>query len=115
MFKEYKPSEKCYISDLLQINKIIAAAPCGTERDINQQENDLYKTISAAYHKIIQNLVENGGRIFTQSPNYLHANFFQNNAKCTYFHPKMYLRRQKMYLVNNVLENRIGAVPLLIC
>ena len=47
MFKEYKPSEKCYISDLLQINKIIAAAPCGTERDINQQENDLYKTISA--------------------------------------------------------------------
>ena len=48
MFKEYKPSEKCYISDLLQINKIIAAAPCGTERDINQQENDLYKTISVA-------------------------------------------------------------------
>ena len=51
--------------------------------------------------------------MFTQSPNYLHANFFQNNAKCTYFHPKMYLRRQKMYLVNNVLENRIRAVPLL--
>ena len=25
----------------------------------------------------------------------------------------MYLRRQKMYLVNNVLENRIRAVPLL--
>ena len=49
MFKEYKPSEKCYISDLLQINKIIAAAPCGTERDINQQENDLYKTISAPW------------------------------------------------------------------
>ena len=47
MFKEYKPSEKCYISDWLQMNKIIAAAPCGTERDINQQENDLYKTISA--------------------------------------------------------------------
>ena len=66
-----------------------------------------------AYHKIVQNFVENGGRIFTQSLNYLHANFFQNNAKCTYFHPKMYLRRQKMYLVNNVLENRIRAVPLL--
>ena len=65
-----------------------------------------------AYHKIIQNF-ENGGRIFTQSPNYLHANFFQNNAKCTYFHPKMYLRGQKMYLVNNVLENQIWAVPLL--
>ena len=52
MFKEYKPSEKCYISDLLQINKIIAAAPCGTERDINQQENDLYKTISAVYYLV---------------------------------------------------------------
>ena len=31
------------------MNKIIAAAPCGTERDINQQENDLYKTISVAF------------------------------------------------------------------
>ena len=58
-----------------------------------------------AYHKIIQNF-ENGGRIFTHSPN-------QNNAKCTYFHPKMYLRGRKMYLVNNVLENQIWAVPLL--
>ena len=65
-----------------------------------------------AYHKIIKNF-ENEGRIFTHSPNYLHANFFQNNAKCTYFHPKMYLRGQKMYLVNNVLENQIWAVPLL--
>ena len=59
-----------------------------------------------AYNKIIQNF-ENGGRIFTHSPN-------QNNAKCTYFHPKMYLRGQKMYLVNNVLENQIWAVPLLL-
>ena len=68
----------------------------------------------SAYHKIIQNFVENGGRIFTQSPNYLHANFFQNNAKCTYFHPNMYLRWQKMYLVKNVLENQTWAVPLLL-
>ena len=30
---------------------------------------------------------------------------FQNNAKCTYFQPKIYLRVAKMYLVNNVLEN----------
>ena len=29
-----------------------------------------------AYHKIIQNF-ENGGRIFTHSPNHLHANFFK--------------------------------------
>ena len=64
------------------------------------------------YHKIIQNF-ENGGRIFTHSPNHLHANFFLNNVKCTYFHQKMYLRGQKMYLVNNVLENQILAVPLL--
>ena len=49
MFKEYKPSEKCYISDLLQIIKTMAAAPCGTERDIIQQENELYKTISVAF------------------------------------------------------------------
>ena len=33
--------------------------------------------------------------------------FFENNAKCTYFHPKMFLRGLKMYLVNNVLENQI--------
>ena len=59
-----------------------------------------------AYHKIIHNF-ENGGRIFTYSPN-------QNNAKCTYFHPKMYLRGRKMYLVNNVLENKIWAVPHLL-
>ena len=39
--------------------------------------------------------------------------FIQNNTKCTYFHRKMYLRGQKMYLVNNVLENQIRAVPLL--
>ena len=39
------------------------------------------------------------------------AIFFQNNAKCTYFHTKMYLRGRKMYLVNNVLENQIRAVP----
>ena len=65
-----------------------------------------------AYHKITQNF-ENEGRIFTHSSNDLHANFFLNNAKCTYFHPKMYLRGQKMYLVNNVLENQIWAVPLL--
>ena len=39
--------------------------------------------------------------------------FLKNNAKCTYFHPKMYLRVQKLYLVNNVLENQIWAVPLL--
>ena len=38
---------------------------------------------------------------------------FQNNAKCTYFQPKIYLRVPKMYLVNNVLENQIWAVPLL--
>ena len=38
MFKEYKPSEKCYISDLLQIIKTMAAAPCGTERDIIQRK-----------------------------------------------------------------------------
>ena len=49
MSKEYKPSEKCYISDLLQIIKTMAAAPCGTERDIIQQENELYKTISVSY------------------------------------------------------------------
>ena len=30
------------------------------------------------------------------------------------FHSKMYLRGQKMYLVNNVLENQIWAVPLLL-
>ena len=65
-----------------------------------------------AYHKIIHNF-ENGGRIFTHSPNHLHANLFQNIAKCTYFYPKTYLRGQKMYLVNNVLENQIWAVPLL--
>ena len=40
--------------------------------------------------------------------------FFLNNAKCTYFHPKMYLRVQKVDLVNNVLENQIWAVPLLV-
>ena len=39
---------------------------------------------------------------------------FQNNAKCTYFQPKIYLRVPKMYLVNNVLENQIWAVPLLL-
>ena len=39
--------------------------------------------------------------------------FLKNNAKCTYFHPKLCLRGQKMYLVNNVLENQIWAVPLL--
>ena len=66
-----------------------------------------------AYHKIIHNF-ENGGRIFTHSPNHLHANLFQNIAKCTYFYPKTYLRGQKMYLVNNVLENQIWAVPLLL-
>ena len=38
---------------------------------------------------------------------------FQNNAKCTYFQPKIYLRVPKMYLVKNVLENQIWAVPLL--
>ena len=65
-----------------------------------------------AYNKIIQNF-ENGGRIFTHSPNHLHANLFQNVTKCTYFYPKTYLRGQKMYLVNNVLENQIWAVPLL--
>ena len=36
---------------------------------------------------------------------------FQNNAKCTYFQSKIYLRVPKMYLVNNVLENQIRAVP----
>ena len=56
MFKEYKPSEKCYISDLLQINKIIAAAPCGTERDIIQQENELYKTISVISYSAISSV-----------------------------------------------------------
>ena len=39
---------------------------------------------------------------------------FSKYAKCTYFYPKMYLRGQKMYLVNNVLENQIWAVPLLL-
>ena len=36
------------------------------------------------------------------------------NAKCTYFQPKIYLRGPKMYLVKNVLENLIWAVPLLL-
>ena len=53
MFKEYKPSEKCYISDLLQIIKTMAAAPCGTERDIIQQENELYKTISVISYSAV--------------------------------------------------------------
>ena len=56
MFKEYKPSEKCYISDLLQIIKTMAAAPCGTERDIIQQENELYKTISVEILSYFQQL-----------------------------------------------------------
>ena len=58
-----------------------------------------------AYHKIIQNF-ENEGRIFTHSPNYLLI-----TLNVLVFTKKMYLRGQKMYLVKNVLENQIWAVP----
>ena len=65
------------------------------------------------YQNVIQNY-KNVGRLFTQSPDSLGMNFSQNNAKYTYFNPKMYWKGRKMYLVDNVLENQIWAVPLLI-